>query len=150
MTASADPRWTTVLERTHDAVLAFARAEWPPLARKAIHQLQRMTATGLYGDYYRHKTLWDEYCHEVQNGPAPLLDGAWDSTVDGILASILDAVPEHVAVLLTIDAIVDCDPREQSSLAGLVFQDELIRVLRKELQIMAHERSMAKFEPENS
>jgi hypothetical protein len=148
MTAPVDPPWIDVLEQTHDAVLAFARAEWPSLVRKAVHHLQRRAATGLYGDYYRYKTLWDEFCHEVQNGPTPLLDGAWDRTVDEILVSILDALPQHVAALLTIDAIMESDAREQSSLAGSVFQDELLRVLRNELRLIAGGRSLAKFEPD--
>jgi fructosamine-3-kinase len=40
------------------------------LARKVIYRLQRLDASGICGDDHQHKTLWDEFCHEVQWGPS--------------------------------------------------------------------------------
>jgi integrase len=56
-----------------DAVLDFATQSYEALVRKAIVRLQWIKATGIYGDDYGHKTLWDEYCHEVQFGPLATL-----------------------------------------------------------------------------
>ena len=61
--------WQTVLEKTHDAVREFARAELLALTRRAIHRLKRTKASGVYGEDYRHRSLWKEYWHEVQEGP---------------------------------------------------------------------------------
>jgi hypothetical protein len=51
------------------AVLEFATAAYETLARRVIFRLQRIEASSVYGNDYQHKTLWDEYCHEVQDGP---------------------------------------------------------------------------------
>jgi hypothetical protein len=80
----------------------FAQARYSALARKLVFQLQRIKASGVYGDDYRHKTLWDEYCHEVQEGPYNLLDHAWDRTLTPALSAIVDAIPRYEAALLTI------------------------------------------------
>lgn len=94
---------------THTAVLGFADAAFAALARKTVFQLQRIKASGIYGDDFRHKTLWDEYCHEVQKGPYELLDDAWEMTLGRILEEVVTAVPRHEAVLLTIAAIWELD-----------------------------------------
>jgi hypothetical protein len=56
--------WQTVLEKTHDAVREFARAELLTLTRRAVHRLKRTKATGIYGEDCRYRSLWKEYCHE--------------------------------------------------------------------------------------
>jgi hypothetical protein len=47
----------------------YARAEFEALTRRVIYRLQRSKASGIFGDY-GYKTLWGEYCHEVQKGTA--------------------------------------------------------------------------------
>jgi hypothetical protein len=61
-----DENWYTTLENTHEAVLVYAQIEFEGLSRRVIHRLQRINAAGIYGDDYAYKSLWDEWCHEVQ------------------------------------------------------------------------------------
>ena len=83
-----DESWYTALENTHEAVLAYARIELKGLTRRVIYRLQRINASGIYGDDYAYKSLWDERCHEVQEGPHDQLDSAWTQ----ILCPIVDDV----------------------------------------------------------
>jgi hypothetical protein len=130
---------------THDAILQFANERYSALTRKAVFQLQRIKASGVYGDDYRHKTLWDEYCHEVQEGPYDLLDDAWDKTLGPVLRAIVGAIPRHEAALLTIGAIWDLD--EDYETAPGVMPDLIQRNLQQMVSKMAGTRDMSRFDP---
>jgi hypothetical protein len=106
-----DDEWLAVLEATHASVLAYARAEFDALGRKVIHRLQRIKASGIYGDDYNYKTLWDEYCHEAQEGPTELLTWAWEATILPLLDDVVERIPRQVAVLLSIAALCELDER---------------------------------------
>jgi hypothetical protein len=99
----------------------------------------------VYGDDYRHKTLWDEYCHEVQEGPYDLLDDAWDKTLGPVLRAIVGAIPRHEAALLTIGAIWDLD--EDYETAPGVMPDLIQRNLQQMVSKMAGTRDMSRFDP---
>jgi hypothetical protein len=95
--------WQTVLEKTHDAVREFARAELVVLTRRAVHRLKRTKASGIYGEDYRYRSLfWKEYCHEVQEGPYEALQSAWDDTLDTMLRELIQSTPRPTAMLLSI------------------------------------------------
>jgi hypothetical protein len=115
------------------------------LTRRAVHQLQRIKPSGVYGDDYRHKTLWDEYCHEVQEGPYDLLDDAWDRTLRPVLRTIVDAIPRHEAALLTIGAIWELDEGDEPALG--IFPDLIQRNLQQMLSKIAGARDMSRFDP---
>jgi hypothetical protein len=92
--------WDGWLESVHDAARRFADIEYDALTRRAIYRLQRHEASRIYGDDYIYKSLWDEYCHEIQEGPHDLLDEAWAMTLNAILDDLITLVPAHVAALL--------------------------------------------------
>jgi hypothetical protein len=48
------------------AIRRFGEKKINELADRAIADLRKINAVGTYGDDYRHKTLWDEYCHEYR------------------------------------------------------------------------------------
>jgi len=129
----------------------FTATVYQALARKVAFKLQRIGATGVYGDDYRHKTLWDEYCHEIQEGPYELLETAWE-TVESIFNSIVEAVPPEEAVLLTIGAMWDLDEYEDvSSVQRPTIYPDLIRHrLRQAVSELAGARNMARFDPTGS
>jgi hypothetical protein len=133
---------------THDAVLKFAAATYEMLARKVIFRLQRIKATGIYGDDYRHKTLWDEYCHEAQEGPYDLLGSIWDATIDSTLNFVTETIPSHEAALLTIGAASELD-REDETRFGAVAPHLIQSNLRLTLAKMAASRNMSRFDPHN-
>ncbi|WBY17301.1 hypothetical protein PF049_03855 [Erythrobacteraceae bacterium WH01K] len=72
------------------------------LARKVIHAMKRMPATGIFGDDYPFKSVWDEYCREVQEGPNPMLEAAFDQTVDPMIAWQVDQLDHSERHLLEI------------------------------------------------
>lgn len=130
------------------AIRQFAQAEFEALARKAVFRLQRVKASGIYGGDFRHRTLWDEYCHEAQEGPHDLLEGAWSSTLDPVLAAVVASIPPHQAALLTIDARwefseVDSVPGKDVAVAP----DLLCRGVEQALQRLAAARDLSRFEP---
>jgi hypothetical protein len=96
---------------------------------------------------YRHKTLWDEYCHEVQNGPHDLLEWAWDATVDSILDKIVGAVPGPEGVLLTIGAVWDLDEDDEKLPSTSAYPDLMRRNLRRVVDQIAMNRDISRFDP---
>ena len=90
--------------RTGPFVRHFADTEFDALTQNIVEQLQGIDAAGIYGDDYGHKTLWDEYCHEIQEGPLGPLDHAWDRTTTPFLTEALANIPQEAAVLMTIGA----------------------------------------------
>lgn len=49
-----------------EALRRFCRSELAHLGRRLAYQLKQMPAEGHYGDNLGYRTMWDEYCHEVQ------------------------------------------------------------------------------------
>jgi hypothetical protein len=130
---------------THKAVLLFSETRYAALARKVVFQLQRFEATGIYG--YSHRTLWDEYCHERQNGPHDdELEGAWKATIDPFLNAVVDKVPHHEAVLLTISAIWNLDEEVETN-AVVSAPDLICRNLEQEVAKIAMARDISHFGP---
>jgi len=130
---------------THRAVRRFTAAAHARLARKVVFRLQRLTASGIFGDDHHHKTVWDEYCHEVQHGPTDALADAWRNVIAPIIAWVVDPLPDEEAVLLSIGAAWDLDEFELD-LGDGVIAPELIRsnVLRY-LDRIAMDRRMDRF-----
>jgi hypothetical protein len=133
---------------THTAILEFAATRYLALARKVVVRLQRIEASGIYGDDYQHKTLWDEYCHEIQNGPYDLLDSMWDATIDPIFASVVKTIPNPEGALLTIRAMWDLD-REDYMHPNTVFvaPDLILCNLRRAVVELAGARDISRFDP---
>ncbi len=101
--------WLDLLDKTYDAVMKYARIEFESLTRRAIYALQRSEASGIYGDGYQFKTLWDEWCHEVQEGPHDLLDQAWNKTLSSVFQPFVDRIPAHESELLATYAARELD-----------------------------------------
>jgi hypothetical protein len=143
----SDDEWRLILDGTHEAVRDFARAEFAALARKAIHRLQRINALGIFGGDYIYNTLWDEYCHEVQEGPHDLLECAWDQTLETVTEYVVERVPRHVAVLLSIFAAWKLDEEDDPNLIGSVWPNGIKRVLRDRLAEQAGMRNLHRLGP---
>ena len=125
--------WQTVLEKTHDAVREFARAELVALTRRVVHRLKRTKATGIYGEDYRHRSLWKEYCHEVQEGPNEALQSAWDDTLDSILSDLVQNTPRNTAMLLSILAAWELEEQDEATIVGTVWPDGIVQLLKERL-----------------
>ena len=137
-----DDKWYTNLEKTHEAVRGYARIELEGLIRRVIYRLQRIDASGIYGDDYAAKSLWDEWCHEVQVGPHDLLDNAWAQTLCPILEDVINSVPRHAAVLLSVFAAWELDEDNDPSMIGSFWPDGIRRVLQDHLDQQARFRRL--------
>jgi hypothetical protein len=131
---------------THDAVLQFSKACLDALARKVVFRLQRVKAIGIY-DEYEHRTLWDEYCHDVQNGPDDFFEQAWETTVDSAIHVVVEAIPRHEAALLTIAAIWNLGEDTETYGAASVAPELICRSLKDKIAKTAVDRDMARFDP---
>lgn len=155
MTQQDKEPWLQSLDSTQHAVDAFANIEFEKLVRKLIWHLQRMPAAGLYGDAYNYKTLWDEYCHEVQEGPhdIALVDGwrtvsdSWAQQLAPLVIEIADQVPRHVAQLLSGFAATELEEEEDWSFAGSYWPEGIRGLLVKRLQTRASERNLHRLGP---
>lgn len=134
--------WDTVLDATYKAVCAYGRSEVEGLARRVIHRLQRIDATGIYGDDYAYRSLWDEWCHEVSEGPHDQLDGAWDMTLDPILDDIISRIPHHAAVLISTYAAWELEEDNDPMLIGSLWAEGIRQVLRIQLNEVASRRRL--------
>jgi hypothetical protein len=125
-------------------VLCFSEERYAALVRKVMFQLQRAVATGIYGDNYEYNSLWDEFCHEMQNGPHEWPEGAWKATIDPFIQVVVDAVPRHEAVLLTIGAIWNLDEDIEVD-ADAPFPAVICRNLEQEVVKAARARDISRF-----
>ena len=142
-----EDEWQTVLSVTHSAVLDFGTMEFEALVRKAVHCMQRISASGIFGDDYLYKSLWDEYCHEVQEGPHDHLEWAFEQTLDPLLDGIVEKLPRHIAALLSIAAVWDLDEEDSANIVGAVWLDGIKTVLLSGLSEKAGHRNLHRLGP---
>lgn len=127
------------------AIIRYCAAEFATLARKVAHRLQRLSTSGIFGKSFEYKTLWDEYCHEIQNGPHDQLDYAWQSLIRPILDHIASQIPKEKAVLLSIGAaweVGDHEPDYRS-----INLDSIRRSIERAVVKSAMNRDMSRFDP---
>ena len=128
--------------KIYRAVLDFASDRYSGLARQMVNRLQRIHASGNFEEH-RHKTLWDEYCHEVQNGPHDCLEHAWQLTLIEIADHIIDRIPIPEAALLTIAA--DDFEFGAGHIGGN--HDTIRHRLLRAVGALAGQRSLERFDP---
>ena len=90
----------------------------------------------------------------MQEGPFDLPDAvdsspaaAWAFTIDSLLDDVLDRVPRHAAVLLSIYAAWELDGDDDTELIGTVWPDGMKQVLRSKSAETAGARNLYKFAP---
>lgn len=136
------------LAKIRKAVRGYCHESTKTLVRKVVVRMQRITASGIFGDDYGHKTLWDEYCHEVQQRPHEPIEMAWAHTIDGFIQSVAAVLPHHEGVILTIGAMWEME--EDDQLLGLVCLDCICRYIKKMVNRLAAERDISRFDPRSS
>ena len=142
-----DDQWREYLDEVHDAVLKYGEVEFQGLVRRAIYRLQRFPASGVYGDAFAYKTLWDEWCHEVQEGPHYLLESAWDHTLSTFLKDVIDRVPAHARELLSKYAQWELSLGSGWELENLPELEGTLRLLRNRVSDVAGSRDIWHLQP---
>jgi hypothetical protein len=117
------------------------------LARKVVYRLQRLDASGIYGDDYQHKTLWDEFCHEVQCGPYDdqIVD-AWAMTIRPFLEAVITPLSENEKMVLFL-ATDEADEFDEDAGEPIVSDDALFGGVLSELRSLAGKRNLDQFDP---
>ncbi len=138
-----DDEWFKYLEDAHKAVQKYGEVEFQGLVRRAIYRLQRFPASGIYGDGLGYRTLWDEWCHEVQEGPLDLLESAWDPTLSPILKGVIDRVPQHARVLLAEYARWELSLESGQDPMNFPDAESLMDLLRHRVSAVAVNRSLS-------
>jgi len=130
------------LESAAQSTLFRLAAEYNQRAAgRIIHALQRQHATGAF-DEYEHKSLWDELCHDTQNGPYFDDYVLWDSVLEPLLRKEVERLTAAEFEVLWLAAIPDVEdlvpaPRD----AG-----EIKEEFRSALLQRAGERNLERFE----
>lgn len=135
-------------------IRAYGRERFSAMARKVIYSLQRMPATGIYGDGdYDYRTVWDEYCHEIQYGPHGILDWAWNSVIDPETKHVIEKIPptERPLLELAIGYWLFEPNQEDDLMAGKsidvpVGDEELQEAVVEVVKEMAIRRNLERFE----
>jgi hypothetical protein len=132
---------------THKAIRNYSKTRFAAFAREAAVQLEQIEATGIFGDGYRHRTLWDEYCHEIQEGQHDPLKFAFDTTVVPIVQAIVEAIDNPEAILLTIGARWHLDEDQGADREVVATPDQIRRNLEDAIETLAMSRDMSEFDP---
>ena len=139
----ANDLWQTYLDDTFEAVCKYASLELDALARRTLLALQKMPASEIFGDY-PFETIWDEYCHEVQQGPTPMVGWALDETMRSAISSPFRLLPKHVGMLIYIGAdyeLNNCD----DMIVG-INEGSVVEAVKSRLDSQAGRRNMNDFD----
>jgi hypothetical protein len=140
-----------------EAVRRFAAARFDALVAALVGQLKEMPASGIYSDICNFRTVWDEYCYGIQEGPHDsqyeILGGphdifaaTWDPTLETMITTALDAIPDPEAVLLTVVAQWRIE-EDEGPCGPLAADCELLcRTVRGIIDTLAMDRNMSEIE----
>lgn len=119
------------------AIWNYASERFAALSRKVKYRLQRINASGIYGDDCECKTLWDEFCYEVAEGPTDVLESAWCLTLRPFLESAVStlSVPEKKLLFLATEAGLENDDESTEELP--IDDDALMSKLFEHLRELA-------------
>ncbi|MBB4183918.1 hypothetical protein GGE07_000531 [Sinorhizobium terangae] len=110
-------------------------------AGRIIHVLQRRQASGVFGGDYDHKSLWDELCHDAQNGPH-FDDDPWGGMLDALLQKEVKRLTAAEFDALWLAALPDVgDLRTASRDVGVIKEEFRAALLQR-----AGERNLERFE----
>ena len=121
----------SVDELCSKAFCRYARSELQRFVGGAIHRLQRTPASGIFGRDWKHKTLWDEYCHYIQYGPSEVFEYAFRE-------------PNHVLESISFYACLigpEYDVDELEHCFGTIREDALVYLVLEELNEDASNRA---------
>ncbi len=142
-----DDEWCEYLEHTHKAVQKYGKIEFEGLVRRAIYRLQRTPASGIYEAPYTCKTLWDEWCHEVQEGSYGHLESVWNLTLSPVVMGVIGRVPQHARVLLSEYARWELSVDSGQDPMGFPDAESLLDLLRHRVSEVAVNRSLSHLQP---
>lgn len=128
-------------EAAQTAVFNLAEEVKQRAARRLVHRLQRISASGIYGNDYRYRSLWDEFCHEQQNGPY-FNEDVWDETLGGLLQAEVERLTPGEFEIVWLASL----PEVEDLKTAPRVQADIRRELRAALEALASTRDLERFE----
>ena len=123
------------------AVFNLAEEVKQRAARRLVHRLQRISASGIYGDDYRHRSLWDEFCHEQQNGPY-FDEDIWGDTLEGLLQSEVERLTPGEIEIVWLAALPEVEDLKTAPRSHAEVRQEF----RSALENLASTRNLERYE----
>lgn len=128
-------------EAAQAAVFNLAEEVKQRAVRRLIYRLQRISASGIYGDEYCYRSLWDECCHKQQNGPY-FDEDVWDKTLEGLLLVEVERLTPGEFEVVWLASLPDIEdlktaPRNHA---------DVCQEFRSALAMLASGRSLERFE----
>lgn len=128
-------------EAAQTAVFNLAEEVKQRAARRLVHRLQRISASAIYDGDYRYRSLWDEFCHEQQNGPY-FDEAVWDETLEGLLQAEVERLTPGEFEIVWLASV----PEVEDLKTAPRVQADVRRELRAALGALASTRDLERFE----
>ncbi len=123
------------------AVFTLAEEIKQRAARRLARRLQRISASGIYGADYHYRSLWDEFCHEQQNGPY-FEEGTWNETLSGLIQTEVERLTPGEFEVVWLASVPDVEDLKSAPR----IQSDVLRELRAALEVLASTRNLERFE----
>lgn len=131
-------------DAAQSAVFKLAQEINQRSARRLVYRLQRISASGIYGGDYRYRSLWDEFCHEQQNGPY-FDEDVWDETLEGLLQAELKRLTPGEFEIVWLASLPEVEDLKNAPRS----QADVRRELRSALESLCLTRNLERFEVGN-
>ena len=107
------------------AVWRYGWERFAALARKVSSGSSGSTLRASTGTII-HKTLWDEFCHEVQWGPGDdQIDSAWGMTIRPLLEAVIAPLSDNEKMVLFF-ATDEADELDEDIVEHVISDDALL------------------------
>ncbi len=141
------------LSAMENALLEFGEMRFSQLARKVVYRFRRMPATAIYGSW-EYRSLWDQYCYDLQFGPHEDVDIAagyldfppsWERAFGPVLERLVSEVPvsEKKILLFATERYAVAFDEEKSDF--YVDDDAIILEIKTRLAEAASDRDLSKY-----
>jgi len=123
----------------------FAYDRFEAAATRVRAKLRKLPAYGLFDAV--HRTVWDEFCSYVQEGPIEALETAWNQLIDSLIEEVVNEIPKSDAGLLMF-SICWGDGREplaDDPEGPDICPEDLASEVQSALHRLALDRDMSRF-----
>ena len=111
--------YSNLLEAYRTSGRTFAREEIRRIARKVIHHLRRMPASGVLEEYEDHRNLWVEFKLYCEIGPIDEFEWGFRQDIESFIKDALSKTPPHHIELLSVFASDEENQEDSASGASI-------------------------------
>lgn len=138
--SEATTRGYDLPELAESAVFRLAKEIKQRAARRLAYRLQRVSASGFYGDDYHYRSLWDEFRHE-QNSGRYFGGDVWGDVLEGLLRAEVERLTPGEFEVVWLASLPDVEDLKTAPRS----QAEVCEEFRAALAALASGRSLERF-----